>query len=24
MKPPAPDSEAEKHWVSEDRPSAYT
>ena len=24
MKPPDPDSEAEKHWVKEDRPSAYT
>jgi len=23
MRPPAPDSEAEKHWVKEDRPSAY-
>ena len=23
MKPPDPDSEAEKHWVKEDRPSAY-
>ena len=24
MKPPDPNSEAEKHWVKEDRPSAYT
>lgn len=24
MKPPDPDSEAEKHWVKEDRPSAYS
>jgi len=24
MKPPPPDSEAEKRWVKEDRPSAYT
>ena len=24
MKPPDPDSEAEKHWIKEDRPSAYT
>ena len=23
MKPPDPNSEAEKHWVKEDRPSAY-